>query len=187
MYWGDAQHLSAGPGNPSWEVIAGDFSLAANPASLTMPRGTYRTSTITATAVGSFSTPLTLNCSPPLPQYASCSFSPVTANWSGGTATSILTIDTAEPSTAKLRHSVTYLAIFTFGLPGLLLLGNRKRLSKRTLVATLLLMAAITMMLGLGACGSTPNRTPAGTYSITVTVSGGTTNHSLPLTVVVTQ
>ncbi len=72
--------------------MPGDFSLSANPASLTIPQGQSGTTTITVTPLGSgigtIGRQLTLSC-PVLPSYAACVFTPSTVTLYG----SVLTVN----------------------------------------------------------------------------------------------
>ena len=187
LYVGDGNYASARSNSATQTVTAADFSLAANPASIMIPRGSSGQITITATELGSFNTAVTLTCGS-LPQYASCVFSPSAMSWSGGTASSTLTVSTTYAgASAQLKHRMMWLAVFTFGLPGLLLFGGRKQLTQRRVLASLLLMMAMTMVLGLGACGTNSGalETPKANYTIPVTATGGTTSHTVTLTVTV--
>src|SRR6202012_5056497 len=82
-----------------------DFSIAANPSSLSIESGQTGSSTITITSLGLFSGSVQLSCGNGLPQYMACSFAPSTVTLSaGGVASSTFTINTKQnPQTAFLR------------------------------------------------------------------------------------
>jgi hypothetical protein len=64
--------------------------------------------------------------------------------------------------------------------------GSRKKLGTRA-AAILMLMVMLGLTLGLGGCGGGSNTqtTRKGSYTVAVTALGGTTSHSVNLTVVV--
>ena len=179
-------YTNATSGNQTATVNPADYSLTATPAALSITRGSSGQATIRATALGSFTTPLTFACGP-LPAYVTCTFTPSTATFTSGTATTVLTVTTngVAAANSRFRHTGT-LAMLSPGLLGILLLGGRKRFSKKTLLLMLMLLVVMVVVLGMGACGSSsPHYTPMGTYPISLTVTGGTTSHPLPLTITV--
>jgi trimeric autotransporter adhesin len=76
-----------------------DFSIAANPNSLTIARGTQGQSTITLTPVAGFNQNITLSCTA-LPQGVSCGYVPNPVPMDGSTAqTSTLTVTVSSSAT----------------------------------------------------------------------------------------
>src|SRR5581483_5681520 len=77
-----------------------DFSIAASPSSLNIVAGGSATTTITATSLNGFNSPITLSISPAITGVtATFSANPVTPA-SGGSATSVLTIATTSSAAA---------------------------------------------------------------------------------------
>lgn len=191
VYRGDASH--AGSTSPSAEVSSADsgvagFTVSANPTTISMPVGSFGSSTVTITPVNGFNAYVSLSCSG-LPVAATCTFSPINVlaacTTSGGVTTcppgySTMQIQTLAPSgeltTPPGPHSrlPVYAVLFpaVFGAAGL---GARKRRAARN---ALLLLFLLTGAMGLTACnvrynylnhGPTPNPgTPAGTYTVTI-------------------
>ena len=168
-----------------------DFQATTSGASSqTVASGQTATYTLTLAPSSGTSATFTLKCGT-LPAYAACTFSPssvaVAAN-STGTAT--LQISTSQTSSSALRPlspgGWPVLAILM--LP--LVLGRRRR-------ALLPVLAVVLIAAGLTACsssggggGGTPpppvtHTTPAGAYSITVTVTANGVQHPVSLTLVV--
>ncbi len=179
-------------------AVASGYTVAASPSSLTIARGSTGTSTLTFTPTGGFAGTLTLACGT-LPNDATCTFAPASVTLAGSPVTSTLTIGTGSfaalsipaPLDPSFRSRQTSLAIL---LPGslLALLGFSRRRGSPLRTPLLLLLAAVGLgaLSGLSGCGgssnsnSGANATPAGSYTVTVTVMGGTTgSQSVPLTV----
>ena len=180
-------------------VIVGlpDFNVVASPSSLTIAHGSAGTASFTVTPVNGYAGTLTFTCGS-LPLYATCTFSPTQLAFSAASSTaqtSTLTIATTARTSAMLSQprqesGNTSLAAF-FGLPALLgglgLLGLRRRSTLRriSLTAVVMLCGLLGAMAVTGCGSSGPNTTPAGSYSVTVNVSDGSTAHtvSLPVTI----
>ncbi len=148
-----------------------DFQIAANPTSITVPRGQKGTVVLTITPLFGFSQALNYSCSG-LPSGATCTFSPGSGN------TETLTIQTAAASAGLdsifFNHSGALSSVFL--LPGFVLFlvpgGNGKACWRG--VRLLSLIAAMTVCtLCMSACaglssGSTTLSTPVGKTSVTV-------------------
>ena len=175
-----------------------DFSITANPTSLSLTPGQYGTVVLTITPLNGFQDMVTLSCSGN-PGNSSCIFSPTTLTPLSGTAvTSSLQITTLAPSGSKLwwpgSQSHTAYAIV---LPGLLALAGLGAIRKRsglnalTVLGIAVLLAAGT--LGLSGCAQRydylhhpPAGNPgvaAGSYTITVAAysnnGASVTSHTL--------
>ncbi|HVW76585.1 MAG TPA: Ig-like domain-containing protein [Alloacidobacterium sp.] len=183
-----------------------DFSVAANPTSLSLNAGEYGTTILTVTPENGFTQSVTLSLSG-LPVATTATFTPQAVIPSSGAVTSTLQIQTTANSKATSakndgaplnREHLAYAVLF----PGVLALVGigafRKRHSHalRVLGIALLLLASVS---GLTACSQrygylhhppTANTgTPAGTYTLTMTAysnnGGEVTSHPLQITLTV--
>jgi len=182
---------------------APDFTMSAGTVTpSTVSAGQSATSTISITAENGFNSAVSLTCSvSPTPSLApGCSFSPNSVTPSvNGTVTSTLSISTTA-ATAFLTHpsaangnSLFY--ALAFPVPGILMLGATvgSRSTKRKLLgffAGFLFLAVITWLSGCGGGGGSQNGgnpgTPAGSYTITVNASvGSSILHSTTVTLTV--
>jgi subtilase family serine protease len=183
------------------------FTVGATAVAITTPGATTgNTSTITVTPAGGFTGSVTLaatlTSSPPGAQYPpTLSFgttSPVSVT-SAGAATATLTVSTTAPTTGAFRPSarpgIRWYPLGETALAGILLVGFRaRRRSWRLFAGSLLLLAAFSSAVlacgGGGSSGSSSPPTPppgttAGTYSVAVTATSGSTGATTSVTVVV--
>lgn len=203
-YTGDSTFAASTSAAITVTVVAPNFSLSLNPATIAVKAGSSSQTSLTVTPVGGFDQQITLACSG-MPAHATCSFSPatVTPNGSNSAAQSTVTISTNE-ATADLRDlpggGTKRLPVqFAFAVLGVLcLIGVRKRglalrggLNLALMVAALLLAMAGTALTGCGggsgSSGSNPppNQTPAGTYSVTISGAAGNISQSTTMTLTV--
>jgi len=187
-----------------------DFSLTANPTSLSVTSGQYGNVVVTVTPENGFNDMVTLSCSA-LPAQASCIFSPATVTpLTSAAVTSSLQVTTqgASGKAASLdrpglnRPGST--VAFALAAPGVLVLAGLGALRRKTGLAGLrvLGLAALLVAAGvtLGGCGSRygylnhpPSGNPgvaAGTYTITVSGNASLSGtsvvvHSLNITLTV--
>jgi hypothetical protein len=170
--------------------VPSDFTIGATPQSATLRAGQSATFNITVNPVGDFSSTVGFSCSG-LPAASSCTFSPASITPNGGVASTTLTVTTTAPQSAvvpvaRLRPGAF---VWSAGIVfGLLLAGNLRSKSMRGRRV----LAALPLLLFVASCGGggTPVKnpiigTPAGTSTITVTATSGTT-HTAPLTLTVT-
>jgi sugar lactone lactonase YvrE len=98
-----------GFGSPQQNVpLAGtsaDFTITANPNSLTVPRGMQGQSTVTLTPVAGFNQSITLNCTG-LPKGTSCGFAPNPVTMDGSTAQNSLLTVTVGSSTVPGTYTI---------------------------------------------------------------------------------
>ena len=167
---------------------AGDYTLAANPTSLTIAAGGSGKTTLTFTPSGGYSGTISLSCLN-LPANASCAFaqSQVTLAGDNQSVNSGLTINTTMqaagnhvPSHAPQSPFSPALFALVFwcpgGLTGLVVLARRRKLLKarRLWHLCLLLAGAWALAAGLSGCGMSgyvANVTP-GTSQVTVVATG---------------
>ena len=165
----------------------------------TISAGSAATSTMTVTSVGGFNSSIAFSCSvtPAVVPAPTCSAPAVTPAANGTPATATLTVSTIGP-TAALRPASNRPSGLWHGMwlpvAGLAFVGfggvskNRKKLFGLAIFIMLLCGTLFLVACGGGNSSSTGGRTgtPAGTYTVTVTGTAGSTTvnaHSLTLTV----
>ena len=165
---------------------APDFTMSAStPAPAAVAAGTSATSSVTLTSVNAFNSAVNLTCSvQPTPESApTCSLNPASPTpAANGSVKSTLTINTIAPHEAAMRSA----AVFALWLPigGLAWAGvGGPRRSRKKVVLALLCLVVLTGFLVQMACGGGGSRThvltggtPAGTYTVTVTGTSGSSN-----------
>ncbi len=185
-------------GSPQTVTLAGsglDFSLASAQGSNTVTAGSAANYNLTITPMGgSFAYPVKLACSG-LPAETSCTLSPATVTPDGTAVASTLSITTAA-STAEARPMrpsrrvpvyaawIQWQGICFFGM---VLAAHKRSIRKRcALILLALLVVAMLSMSGCaGGTGIAPvpgSGTASGTYTITVTGTSGSLQHSIPVT-----
>jgi hypothetical protein len=188
--------LTITPGGP-----AGDFTLTASPAVLTMVAGQIRQTVITLSPQNFYQGVITLSCGS-LPANVTCVFSPAALNADGSAnpVSGTLTVNSnaSSPVIGRLQPAngpMRFLAAAFYlpcGLIGLLIAFNRKRLKKNApswhLLVLLVLFAGAMGMVACGSASVKPNSSLAqpGTSTITVNAAGtGSVSHSLGLTITI--
>ncbi len=201
-YGGNASFASSASAALSVQVTASaaaDFALALSPVAGTASAGQAAQTTLTVTPRNGFSQSVSMSCSG-LPAGATCSFSPATLAISGSAAaSSTLTIGTSartamnsvrEPQDPMNPLVPGGLLMAGLGLP--IMLGRRRRRATDRFVQRsvlgLLLLGGVTLLNGCGGGGGADGGgagggggsggTPAGTYTITITASGGAATHT---------
>lgn len=172
-----------------------DFSVSADTTLASVTSGHTATSTISVTSVGGFNSAVQLTCSVDsvAPRAPACSLNPASATPpADGSVNSILTITTTAPTMALAVPSnssgfdyAMWLPAVAFALVGLgPLHGKRKRLLSWLFGA--LLFTGVFFQTSCGGGRSTDPSgspgTPTGQYTITVTATSGSTQHSTSVT-----
>jgi len=192
---GNSTYSAATPVSQSFQVEAATFIMTPNPTSATVTRGQSAILTVTVTPQGSYTSPISFSCSG-LPAVAACSFSPATITPDANPATTTLTITTAAQR-ALLKSSPrgdgsgplnAALSATWLVLPGMLLgmaaLAAPRR--RKLLSCCLLFLVAGGCVLQSACAGvSSRNFTPAGSYTITVTGTAGSTQQAVAVTLTV--
>jgi hypothetical protein len=165
-----------------------DFSVAESSASGTVTAGQSAQTTLTLTPSNGFDQSVSLACGG-LPVGATCNFSPASATVNGSAATSTLTIATAARTAMNSSgRPVSPL------LPGGVLLAGicmPFALRRRRTVACAQHYGMLVLLIGAlalhgcgggsgssGASGGGAPGTPAGSYTVTITATAGSTTHT---------
>jgi hypothetical protein len=171
-----------------------DFTLAANPLTITVSAGAMGTSALTITPLGGFSQTLGYTCTG-LPSESNCTFTAAGAN------SETLSIATKAPSFARSwtapfsRSGNVLYALLLPGLLGLVLPAGRRKRTLRHVLTLLAVLAVLTLWMpacstgsGTGGGNHDPG-TPKGIYPITVTAStsgaAGSLSHTSTITLTV--
>jgi len=198
-----SQPAATGGGGGSGGGTA-DFAISTSAASGTASAGAQATTTITLTPSNGFNQSVAFNCSG-LPAAATCSFSPASVTVNGGAATSTLTISTAARTAMGSSTSINPVLPASVILSPFAFLMIRRRVGHGAthLVSMLALVLVGTLILGgcggggnsdssgggsgpSGGGGNGPTGTPAGSYTITITGTAGTTVHTVTYALTVT-
>lgn len=205
-----ASYLGAGAFLPSTSTIVvetinnPDYTISANPTSLTLRQGQHGTSTITITPVNGFTGSITFNCTTTLVN-GSCSFSPNPVVISSATAgTTTLTVSTAGPNALLVRPQgdgsmvarafsiVTSGALFGMIFVPLAFKDRKRRQRIGAWFAMVLLLTLLLIIPGCGSSGYSGLLTPTGTTTMnfsaqaTGSAGNGATAHAFTITVTVT-
>ena len=193
QYGGDSNFQGSTSGPLTQTVSSGGnqtFIISINPGVISVSQGASGTTTVTVSPAGGFNQPVSFVCSN-LPLYAACSFNPptVTPDGTNKPVTSTLTVTTGTKK-ALLRLPVLHpggslpakvLAVFSFGLLGLVQLRARKGKADRSrtkLSVGSLFLVCLFATLWLVACGGSGSNansvSPKGTTIVTVAGSTST-------------
>ena len=178
VYAGDANFATAT--SAFLTVGLTDYSIAFNPATLTLAAGTSGQVVATVAAVNGFAGSVSFGCTPPPNAMITCSVSPALVTGGGSTAISINTVanhlkqtqqSSLGPNGQRVQHilgGISLAGLLCFLLPA----GRRRRLPAMLLV---LLALAFTANLGCSDSGTFNGQsggTPLGTSLVTITTAG---------------
>lgn len=200
-YSGDANYQETAAVVIPLVEVTPDYSLTANPSSLTLRNGQTGVVDFTFAPVGGYKGTVNFSCAG-LPVGVTCTFgSPsLTADGSNTVQHSQLTITTQGPNHGTVGANVegghgNIAMTSVFFLPGMLfgvfLIWERKRLPirARQLLLVVVMVSTISGMIG---CGTSP-RTAPGTSNVTVTATasatggGGAVSHTASFTLIITN
>ena len=167
-------------------IAAPDFTVSATPAAETVSNGGVATYQVTVGSVnGDFSSAVALSATG-LPKGATAMFAPASVTPGGESEGSVLTIQTASLAAQAHRHGGwpwVPEVMLAFCIP-LLWWRRRERIWRLGCgLLCLLLSAGAAMLTGCG--GGYYSQAPAQTYTITVTGTSGSTQHSTTVTLTV--
>jgi hypothetical protein len=191
----------SGAGTPQTVALTGrgtDFRVTSSNKTATVKAGATATYSVAVASVGgTFANAVKLSCSG-APANTTCSLSPGSVTPGSNSATATLTVSTTGTSAAlampgsPASHSAyaVWMQVQVFGLFGMMLAGSKRRARKLpALIALLLLAGAMSFMSacagGTGIAPQTQTGTTPGTYTITVSGTSGSLEHSVPLTLIV--
>jgi hypothetical protein len=158
-------------------IVGPDFSLALNPATLSVASGASANTTVSVTPANGFASPVSFSCSG-LPAGANCVFLPANVIPSGGTANTTLTVSASSRFASAaygriLLWPVVVIVLMTFGFRD----GHRHGMRG-------ILCLAVVGFLCLSGCGggssnstSTPRPLPV-TATVTVTATSTNLQHT---------
>jgi polysaccharide biosynthesis protein PslG len=175
-----AKSVTAAAGNP-------DYTLSANHSILNLTAGQSATVTLTLTPSFGFNHAVSLSC-PQLPSNVTCQFTPLPVMLSGTQPSAVqLTVSVAATTSAlALTNYLAMAAVLPLGMLCIPLSRKRKRLEYLCFLGILLLGITGAMTAcgggGHGASSSGSTVSPAGSQAITVATTGGSTAHSMQLT-----
>lgn len=188
-YSGDTDFLASTTATPSPLVVGGlDFTLTANaPTSQTVSAGSTATyQLVVAPLYGTYPGTVTFTASG-LPATASVTFNPSTIAANGGQQTVTMTVQTATASadaSPSIGRKLAPLSFALFLIP-FLGLGRLRRQGRRlSSLASVLLILGCTLVGGLmmTGCGGTIKNAAVQGFTITVTATSGTIQHTAPVT-----
>ncbi len=202
-YSGDVNYLASSGLLIETVSVQPPLTISANPATITISQpGGSGSTTLTFKGGAGFTGTINLTSSmcSGLPSESSCSFSPSSVALSANTttATSTLMVTTTAPSTVLPRtlkppDGIGWMTLgAAIALVVLWLMGIWSAPWRRWIAVSAALLVAILLTSagcggGGGSGGGPPNNpgTPTGSYSITVTVSSGGVQSTIPVSVVV--
>ncbi len=192
-YQGDSNFRVASSAAVVQTVVAPDFTIVANPATLNVPRGQSGVADISITSVGGYSGTVNLACAN-LPSETSCVFTPANLIVGGATPqTARLTVSVSAQQLAEVRRTGGHgtfgqaLAALSIGLPGLICAGFGRRKKRLAIISLIAVVSATVWITGCGGGNSssvTPSA-PSSTYSVPITATTGNVGHTLQLTIIV--
>jgi hypothetical protein len=169
-----------------------EFSITASaPSPATVSRGQSSTSTVTLSHLNAFDNPVALTCLVQPSQSApTCSLNPNSVTFdANGNATATLTINTGAATAslvpASLQHDSRPLHFLWLPVAGFALIGSSfgsSRSTRRRLTGYLLGGILFGGLIFQGACGGGSSGPASTTYTITVTGTSGSTQHSTTTT-----
>lgn len=166
--------------------VVNDFTVAVNPASLTVTAGQSATATVTITAVNKFYETVSLSCSG-LPAGAYCNFSVPVLSPGTTSASTTVTIQTSA-SASNIRSGLP--PIFA-SMPLALVLCWFGPIRRRRFLS-LLLVGILCGLCSLTSCGSGPGggggqNPTSNQYTSTITATANTAQHAATFTITVNK
>lgn len=190
VYSGDTNFTASTASAITIVVAAPDFTIASTGATVqTMPPGSHPKYQFTVTPLdGSYAAPVAFGASG-LPAGATAAFSPSSIPVGGGTQTVTMTVALPLDDAAAYTRPVRRLPVAAFALLLLPLAGTRRMRRRGRALARLLCLCVLTLgglaaVGGLAGCGVQSGKSwpSEQTYTITVTASTGSLQHTAAVT-----
>ena len=181
--------IAAAPGYATSAVasatytIPPDFSIAISPTSMTVSAGSTGSTDINVTAWGGINSAISFACSG-LPTGATCTFSPATVSPTSNSAvTTVLSVAVPVSSAALYRSGNNLITVAS--LVGMLCCIRRRKLLRLILFTLLVGCAGFEIISGCGGGPAPSGGPPPASYSVTVTATSGSLQHTAALTMTV--
>ena len=167
------------------------FTLTLTPAQATVSAGSPAITQVSVTPAGGFTGNVTITCGS-LPQYVTCAVANpvlnVTSSSNGGTATvtigtSVATANTAAPDAPGPRRAAPILFALLILPAGFW--STRRRAFRLRLLASFCMLAAIAGLSGCGSYNSSVHHAGAGTYTIPIIGTAGSSSATANFTLTV--
>jgi Beta-propeller repeat len=187
-------------GSPQTVGLSGtgsDFRITSSSNSASVKAGATASYSVTVASVGGpFSNAVKLSCSG-APAKTTCSLSTASVTPGSNSAVVTVTVNTtansAQLAVSRSGEGHTIYALWMqfpgFGLVGLTVIGTKRRAKKFAVLMALFLLVGALLFLSAcaGGTGIAPQQqgTAPGTYTITVSGTSGSLQHSVPLTLAV--
>jgi hypothetical protein len=186
------------PGSPQVVLLNGtglvpDFSIASDPASISVVAGQTVNFTLDVSSISGFAQTVALSCGG-APAASTCSIAPTSVALSAnGKATATVTLATVArtmlPPAGTIRPTprLPLMGLYVFALISLMALATRIVPSRRRsfVTACVLLLAPILFMSacngGTSVSSGSGSGTPAGNFQLVITGAAGTMSHSIPV------
>jgi len=167
-------------------TAAPTYSLAVSPTSITVNPGASATAAVTLTPTTGYAQTVALSCGSGLPAYAVCAVAPAAVSFLPSSQTpqgATLTVTVAAAQASLRRDGRGPMLALVFWIPAAVLaFGLRRRRS--SLLAVLLVFGLLTSLSGCSSPATTTS-IPAGTYTVPLTATDGTTTHSVSISVTI--
>jgi hypothetical protein len=158
-------------------TIPADFTVAINPASISVQAGQSGTTTITVQDEGGFNSNISFSCSAGLPAGAACGFVMETVPTPPGVTYTTLTVTTAATTAALHRNGRPLFPIAALAVV-LCCFGWKKRRRLSMLVLLAVSVASMSLLNGCGASSIIVSDPPPVTSTVTVTATSGSLSHT---------
>jgi hypothetical protein len=188
-YVGDAV-LTAATGGPITEMIS-DYTMQAQPASVTVAGGQAGTSMISVIPLGGSTQTVSFSCGTVPTTTLTCAFAPATLTLDGVNPGMVkITVSAGGASAVAGSRPTAWGIVSTMAFVGLLLpLGRRRKLGRSCGMLALVALTFCAFGCGGGSSNSGSTTPQAGTYVVNVNASAGagTTAKTIPLVVTITK
>jgi len=191
VYNGDASFTTSNSSAPVTFTIQPGFVAVSGPTDVTITTpGGSGTTAMGIIASRNFTKAINFTCAG-LPTEATCSSTSVSGNGPSNVVVASITVSTVAPHTVSLRSNAQryyFATLLGMGLPFGLCLVMAPRWRRNSLLALMLLFIAFAVP-ACGGGGSTQQHqdpgTPAGTYTVTLTATGGSQTQQGAFTLIV--